>query len=63
MLGQPNPYCWQPWELIIQTTRPRDISIRARAVDEAGRTQPDQGEWNRLGYGNNSIQEIKVRVA
>jgi DMSO/TMAO reductase YedYZ molybdopterin-dependent catalytic subunit len=63
MLGQPNPYCWQPWELIIQTTRPRDISIRARAVDEAGRTQPDQGEWNRLGYGNNSIQEIKVRAA
>jgi DMSO/TMAO reductase YedYZ molybdopterin-dependent catalytic subunit len=63
MLGQPSPYCWQPWELVIQTTRPRDISIRARAIDEAGRTQPDQGEWNRLGYGNNSIQEIKVRAA
>ena len=36
--------------------------MRARATDLAGRTQPERAEWNRLGYGNNAIHEIKVRV-
>ncbi|HXN87612.1 MAG TPA: hypothetical protein VN867_16180 [Candidatus Binataceae bacterium] len=25
-------------------------------------SQPEQPEWNRLGYGNNAIQEVPVRV-
>jgi hypothetical protein len=36
--------------------------IRARATDLASRTQPESPEWNRLGYGNNSIQEVRVHV-
>src|SRR6516225_2147212 len=36
--------------------------LRARATDCAGRVQPDHAQWNRLGYGNNSIQEIAIRV-
>jgi hypothetical protein len=37
--------------------------LRARATDLAGRTQPERPEWNRLGYGNNVIQEVPIRVA
>jgi len=37
--------------------------VRARTVDEAGNMQPDQVEWNRMGYGNNAIQEVPLRIA
>ena len=32
------------------------------ATDLAGRTQPEAPEWNRFGYGNNSIQTITLQV-
>jgi hypothetical protein len=38
-------------------------TIRARATDLAGRTQPDEPEWNPLGYGSNAIQEVRVHSA
>ena len=38
-----------------------DSTIRARATDLAGRTQPDKSEWNRLGYGNNVVHEVPVQ--
>jgi hypothetical protein len=41
---------------------PGPTTVRARATDLAGRTQPDRPEWNRLGYGNNAIQEVSVSV-
>ena len=37
-------------------------TVRARATDQAGRTQPEQPEWNRLGYGGNAIQTICVEI-
>jgi hypothetical protein len=37
-------------------------TIRARATDLAGRTQPDEPEWNRLGYGSNAIQQVRVHA-
>jgi DMSO/TMAO reductase YedYZ molybdopterin-dependent catalytic subunit len=62
MLGRPTRYCWQQWELTTQTAQRDDISIRARATDQAGRAQPERGQWNRLGYGNNAIQTVFVRA-
>jgi hypothetical protein len=38
-------------------------TIRARATDLAGRTQPDKPEWNPLGYANNAIHQVRVAVA
>ena len=38
------------------------VTLRARAIDLAGRTQPEQPEWNRLGYGANAIREVPVRI-
>jgi DMSO/TMAO reductase YedYZ molybdopterin-dependent catalytic subunit len=53
---------WQWWELITRVEPSERLRLRARATDLAGRTQPDRAEWNRLGYGNNAIQEVPIRV-
>jgi DMSO/TMAO reductase YedYZ molybdopterin-dependent catalytic subunit len=61
LLGDGPPHCWQRWELILQLGR-GPTTIRARARDRAGRTQPDRPEWNRLGYGSNAIQAVPIRI-
>src|SRR5713101_5729320 len=62
LLGERQRHSWQWWELSTRVDRPGTISLRARATDLAGRTQPKQPEWNRFGYGSNAIQEVAVRV-
>ena len=63
LLGERKRFSWQWWELVTRVTGPRHLVLSARATDLAGRTQPEQAEWNRLGYGNNAIQEVPIRVA
>jgi DMSO/TMAO reductase YedYZ molybdopterin-dependent catalytic subunit len=60
LIGERVRHRWQWWELITRVERPGDIVIRARATDFAGRTQPDEPEWNRLGYGANAIHRVLV---
>jgi DMSO/TMAO reductase YedYZ molybdopterin-dependent catalytic subunit len=62
LVGERNRHSWQWWELITRIDRPGPTTIRARATDLAGRSQPEEPAWNRLGYGNNAIQRIQVRV-
>jgi len=62
LLGERKRHNWQGWELITRLDRPGTIVISARATDMASRTQPDSPEWNRLGYGNNAIQNVRVNV-
>src|SRR5687768_2119034 len=57
-----NRYSWQWWELMTCVEKPGKLTLRARATDLAGRTRPERAEWNRLGYGNNAIQEAPIRV-
>ena len=40
---------------------PGSVTLRARATDLAGRSQPLLPDWNRLGYGNNSVQQVRVQ--
>jgi DMSO/TMAO reductase YedYZ molybdopterin-dependent catalytic subunit len=56
-------HSWQWWELITRVAAPGVVTLRARATDLGGRTQPEHAEWNRLGYGNNSIHQVPVRIA
>jgi DMSO/TMAO reductase YedYZ molybdopterin-dependent catalytic subunit len=56
-------YAWRRWEYTWRATVPGPIMLRSRAFDEAGRTQPSEAEWNRLGYANNAIQAVPVTVA
>ena len=36
--------------------------LLSRATDDAGNTQPTKQRWNRLGYGNNGVHEIKITI-
>jgi DMSO/TMAO reductase YedYZ molybdopterin-dependent catalytic subunit len=63
LVSERNRHSWQWWELITRVERSGDLILRARATDLAGRTQPERAEWNRMGYGNNAIQAVAVRVA
>jgi DMSO/TMAO reductase YedYZ molybdopterin-dependent catalytic subunit len=62
LVGDRHRNSWQWWELITRVERTGPTNIRARATDLAGRTQPEKPEWNRYGYGNNSIEELTVSL-
>jgi DMSO/TMAO reductase YedYZ molybdopterin-dependent catalytic subunit len=62
LVGERKRHSWQWWELFLRVDEPGILDIRARAADMAHRTQPAEPEWNRLGYGNNAIQKIRVLV-
>ncbi len=62
LVGEQRRHAWQRWELITTIDRQRSTTVRARATDLAGHTQPEEQEWNRLGYGNNAIEEVLVRL-
>jgi DMSO/TMAO reductase YedYZ molybdopterin-dependent catalytic subunit len=55
-------HSWQWWELPARIPGPGTVTIRARATDLAGRTQPDQPQWNALGYANNAVHEVSLAV-
>ncbi len=63
MVGEASRHGWQWWELQTRLDQPGDVVLRARATDFAGHTQPEEPAWNRLGYGNNAIQELPIRVS
>lgn len=56
LIGDRPRHSWQWWELPTRIHDPGPTTLRARATDLAGRTQPGRPEWNRLGYGANAIQ-------
>ena len=60
LVSERQRHGWQWWELITHVEDPGAITLRARATDLAGRTQPERAERNRLGYGNNSIHQVPV---
>jgi DMSO/TMAO reductase YedYZ molybdopterin-dependent catalytic subunit len=62
LLGDRHRHGWQWWELSVRLDQPGSTTVRARATDLAGRAQPDQPVWNRLGYGANAIQEVPIRL-
>jgi hypothetical protein len=62
LIGEQSRRAWQRWELVTRINSSGPAVLRARAMDRSGRVQPEHAEWNRLGYGNNSIQEVAIRV-
>jgi DMSO/TMAO reductase YedYZ molybdopterin-dependent catalytic subunit len=62
LVGHRNRHAWQWWEAGVMVA-PGPTTVRARATDLAGRTQPDTPEWNRLGYGANHVHVVPVDVA
>jgi DMSO/TMAO reductase YedYZ molybdopterin-dependent catalytic subunit len=62
LIGDRARHSWQWWELLCRLDEPGPTTVRARATDLAGRTQPDQPDWNRLGYGANAVQVVPIRL-
>lgn len=62
LIGERRRHSWQWWELLTRVDEPGATTVRARATDLAGRTQPETPAWNRLGYGCNAIQVVPLRV-
>jgi DMSO/TMAO reductase YedYZ molybdopterin-dependent catalytic subunit/rhodanese-related sulfurtransferase/glyoxylase-like metal-dependent hydrolase (beta-lactamase superfamily II) len=62
LIGERRRYSWQWWELLTRCETHGPCTVRARATDLAGHTQPERPEWNRLGYGGNAIQTVAVTV-
>jgi DMSO/TMAO reductase YedYZ molybdopterin-dependent catalytic subunit len=56
------PYTWQAWEAEWDATDPGRHSLRARATDEHGNTQPAIARWNKYGYGSNGVQVLVVNT-
>jgi hypothetical protein len=55
-------YAWRLWRYDFKA-KAGAYSIRSRATDSQGRTQPDAPVWNPSGYLNNAVDEIKIHVA
>jgi DMSO/TMAO reductase YedYZ molybdopterin-dependent catalytic subunit len=62
LLSERKHHSWQWWELISRVHEPGVVTLSARATDLAGRSQPEHAEWNRLGYGNNAIHQVAIRI-
>jgi DMSO/TMAO reductase YedYZ molybdopterin-dependent catalytic subunit len=62
LLETPKPSAWVRWAFTWEDAVPGRHTLRARATDEAGETQPEAPQWNRLGYGNNAVQVHVVDV-
>lgn len=58
-----SPYVASQWRFSWRPDGAGEHTIAVRATDAAGNTQPPTPRWNELGYGNNSIQSIRVQVA
>jgi len=62
LIGQQHRHSWRWWELVTRLDSPGETTLRARATDLAGRTQPDRPHWNRLGYGGNAVHNVALLV-
>jgi DMSO/TMAO reductase YedYZ molybdopterin-dependent catalytic subunit len=62
LVGEPEPFAWRRWRFDWPGAPAGRHSIRSRATAADGSVQPDQPDWNRLGYGNNAIALTLVTV-
>jgi DMSO/TMAO reductase YedYZ molybdopterin-dependent catalytic subunit len=62
LTGDGHPHAWRRWQLAARLAEAGDITIRAKATDQAGRTQPSEPRWNLLGYAINAVHHVPVSV-
>jgi len=60
LVGPVLPHAWRRFELDWIPPARRRYVLACRATDMAGRSQPDEPEWNVLGYGNNAVQRVEL---
>jgi DMSO/TMAO reductase YedYZ molybdopterin-dependent catalytic subunit len=62
LVGPALPHAWRRFELDWTPVMPGLYVLGCRATDGNGEMQPDEPEWNALGYGNNAVQRLEVIV-
>ena len=55
-------YAWRLWNYEWKA-KAGDYTLRSRATDSQGRTQPAEALWNPSGYLYNAVDQVKVHVA
>ena len=58
LTGRDEPTAWRTWDADLPIPRPGRYTVRARATDRSGATQPEVAATNPGGYGNNSIHAV-----
>jgi DMSO/TMAO reductase YedYZ molybdopterin-dependent catalytic subunit len=62
-LEAPNDlYGWTRWHSHLDLPHPGQFTLLSRATDSAGNIQPEKPLWNRGGYGNNPIHQVKFSI-
>ncbi|QCJ42939.1 sulfite oxidase [Bacillus sp. S3] len=59
---KPQKYQWVKWSHSHIFEKKQVYTIKVRAFDSNGLSQPDQAFWNRKGYGFNEISQIKILI-
>ncbi|TME27506.1 MAG: sulfite oxidase [Chloroflexi bacterium] len=64
---QASPYSWREFSLrtlvALDNGGPEmDVGLMARATDETGNAQPLGARWNALGYANNAVHPVRIRI-
>jgi DMSO/TMAO reductase YedYZ molybdopterin-dependent catalytic subunit len=54
-------YAWREFAFVVSID-PGEHTLMARATDAAGNTQPLEPRWNELGYMNNAMRPVRIRV-
>lgn len=62
LVGPDQLYAWRRWEYRWEPEYPGEYTVMARATDTENRRQPQEAQWNSLGYGNNGVKEHAVTV-
>jgi DMSO/TMAO reductase YedYZ molybdopterin-dependent catalytic subunit len=61
-----SPYAWRAFSIrvpiMLAGTGQMEFTVAARATDASGATQPLGTSWNELGYSNNAVRPVRVRV-
>ncbi len=57
LVSEARPFAWRLWEREI-TLEPGIHTVRARATDSDGQTQPERTAWNKSGYLWNGIDAV-----
>ena len=62
LTAAPGQWAWCEWSLDWTPGASGHATLLVRATDAAGNAQPLDVPWNRLGYGNNGVQQITVNA-
>jgi DMSO/TMAO reductase YedYZ molybdopterin-dependent catalytic subunit len=54
-------FAWQRWRCAWEA-KPGEHELACRATDAQGAVQPDEGDWNIGGMGNNAVHRVQVTV-